>query len=77
MNGIETQPPQKDDFDWRKFQLEYRDFIDLAKMAQLIPIIGAGVGAIANYKLVQLLGTTAMNCYRMRYFDKDNKKISK
>lgn len=57
-----------DDFDWRNFQLEYRDYIDLAKMAQLIPIIGAGVGAIANYKLVQLLGDTAMNCYRMRYF---------
>ena len=57
-----------DDFDWRRFQLEYRDFIDLAKMAQLIPIIGAGVGAIANYKLVNLLGDTAMNCYRMRYF---------
>lgn len=61
-----------DDFDWRKFQLEYRDFIDLAKMAQLVPVIGAGVGAIANYKLVQLLGNTAINCYRIRYFN--NKK---
>lgn len=66
-----------DDFDWRKFQLEYRDFIDLAKMAQLIPIIGAGVGAIANYKLVSLLGDTAMNCYRMRYFSQQNPEINK
>ena len=66
-----------DDFDWRKFQLEYRDFIDLAKMAQLVPVIGAGVGAIANYKLVNLLGDTAMNCYRLRYFGKENKIISK
>lgn len=65
-----------DDFDWRKFQLEYRDFIDLAKMAQLVPIIGAGVGAIANYKLVNLLGDTAMNCYRLRYFGKENKQIT-
>ena len=62
-----------DDFDWLKFQLEYRDFIDLAKMAQLLPIIGAGVGAIANYKLVKLLGDTAMNCYRMRYFHRIEK----
>lgn len=65
-----------DDFDWRRFQLEYRDFIDLAKMAQLVPIIGAGVGAIANYKLVNLLGDTAMNCYRMRYFSHQNKEIN-
>jgi hypothetical protein len=64
----QTLSEEVDDFDWRNFQLEYRDYIDLAKMAQLIPIIGAGVGAIANYKLVQLLGDTAMNCYRMRYF---------
>ncbi|WP_255494182.1 EcsC family protein [Hufsiella ginkgonis] len=35
-------------------------------MAQLIPVIGAAVGAIANYKLVDKLGETAMNCYRMR-----------
>lgn len=65
-----------DDFDWRKFQLEYRDFIDLTKMAQLVPVIGAGVGAIANYKLVNLLGDTAMNCYRVRYFGKENKQIT-
>lgn len=68
-NYKETLSEDVDDFDWLKFQLEYRDFIDLAKMAQLLPIIGAGVGAVANYKLVKLLGDTAMNCYRMRYFD--------
>ncbi|EOR95064.1 EcsC protein [Arcticibacter svalbardensis MN12-7] len=54
------------EFDWRIFQQEYRDYIDLAKMAQLIPVIGAAVGAIANYKLIAILGETAMNCYRMR-----------
>ena len=31
-------------FDWRNFQQEYSDYIDLAKMAQLIPGIGAVVG---------------------------------
>ncbi|MBC3538588.1 EcsC family protein [Rufibacter sediminis] len=54
-------------FDWRTFQQEYRDYIDLAKMAQLIPVIGAPVGAVANYHLLKKLGTTAMNAYRMRW----------
>jgi uncharacterized protein (DUF697 family) len=59
-------PDNVDEFDWRIFQQEYRDYIDLAKMAQLLPVIGAAVGAIANYKLIAQLGETAMNCYRMR-----------
>ena len=59
-------PADAEEFDWRTFQQEYRDYIDLAKMAQLIPVIGAPVGAIANYKLIAQLGETAMNCYRMR-----------
>jgi len=53
-------------FDWRSFQQEYRDYIDLAKMAQLVPVIGAPVGVLVNYRLVKKLGTTAMNAYRMR-----------
>jgi uncharacterized protein (DUF697 family) len=61
-----TLPHDVKEFDWRSFQQEYRDYIDLAKMAQLIPVIGAAVGAIANYKLINQLGETAMNCYRMR-----------
>ncbi|SKB26720.1 EcsC protein family protein [Parapedobacter luteus] len=64
-------PDDVDSFDWRTFQLEYRDYIDLAKMAQLIPLIGAAVGAVVNYRLVQQLGTAAMNCYRMRILEKD------
>ena len=59
-------PPDINEFDWRKFQQEYRDYIDLAKMAQLVPIIGAPVGAVANYQLVKKLGRTAKNAYRMR-----------
>ena len=53
-------------FDWRRFQQEYRDYIDLAKMAQLVPVIGAPVGVIVNYRLIKKLGHTAMNAYRMR-----------
>jgi len=53
-------------FDWRNFQQEYRDYIDIAKMAQLIPAIGAPVGIVVNNKLIKKLGVTAMNAYRMR-----------
>jgi len=53
-------------FDWRSFQQEYRDYIDLAKMAQLIPVIGAPVGVLVNHRLIKKLGRTAMNAYRMR-----------
>lgn len=55
-------------FDWRNFQQEYRDYIDLAKLAQLLPIIGAPVGFVVNSRLVKKLGKTAMNAYRMRKF---------
>lgn len=55
-------------FDWRRFQQEYRDHLDLAKMAQLIPVIGAVVGVVVNYRLINKLGETAMNAYRMRYW---------
>jgi hypothetical protein len=59
-------PKDINQFDWRSFQQEYRDYIDLAKMAQLIPVIGAPVGLIVNNKLIKKLGKTAMNAYRMR-----------
>jgi len=62
-------PEDINQFDWRKFQQEYRDYIDLAKMAQLIPVIGAPVGVWVNYRLLKKLGTTAMNAYRMRLMD--------
>ncbi len=70
MNNWEVQkqslPDDIHQFDWRSFQQEYRDYIDLAKLAQLIPGIGALVGFVVNYKLLKKLGVTAMNAYRMR-----------
>ena len=54
------------DFDWRSFQQEYRDYLDLAKIAQLLPVIGAPVGFFTNRNLTSKLGKTAMNAYRMR-----------
>ncbi|NLV88207.1 MAG: EcsC family protein [Tissierellia bacterium] len=53
-------------FDWRTFQQEYRDYIDLAKLAQMLPGVGAVVGFFTNGKLIHKLGETAMNSYRMR-----------
>lgn len=57
------------DLDWQQFQQEYRDYIDLAKLFQLIPGLGAVVGAYANYRFLDRLGETAMNAYRMRLLD--------
>ncbi|MGP4107708.1 EcsC family protein [Virgibacillus sp. L01] len=54
------------DMDWRVFQQEYRDYIDLVKMLQLVPGFGAIVGAYANHNLLDTLGETAMNAYRLR-----------
>ncbi len=62
-------PTNIDEFDWLTFQQQYRDYIDLAKLAQMLPFIGAAVGAVANYKLIEKLGKTAMMSYRMRYFN--------
>ena len=56
--------------DWRVFQQEYRDYIDLVKMLQLVPGIGAVVGAYANYNLMDQLAETAMNVYRMRILER-------
>ncbi|MEP0987562.1 EcsC family protein [Ekhidna sp.] len=60
-------PDDMNAFDWRTFQLEYRDYIDLAKLLQLIPGVGAIAGALVNHKLTNKLGKTAMNAYRMRH----------
>jgi uncharacterized protein (DUF697 family) len=59
-------PADLNEFDWRTFQQEYRDYIDLVKLLQLVPGIGAIVGAYANYQLVDKLGETAMNAFRVR-----------
>ena len=65
---LDALPKSLDDFDWRTYQQEYRNYIDLAKLVQLIPVIGAPVGAIVNYKLIEQLGETARNAYRLRWF---------
>jgi len=58
------------DLDWKEFQQEYRDHIDFVKILQMMPGIGAVVGAYANYNLLDQLGETAKNCYRIRWLTK-------
>jgi uncharacterized protein (DUF697 family) len=62
------------ELDWREFQQEYRDHIDFVKMLQLVPGIGAIIGAYANYNLLDQLGETAKNCYRMRWLNEAAKR---
>jgi len=52
--------------DWEKLQLEYRDYLDIAKLLQLLPMVGAVAGGAANHSLMSKLKATAMNCYRLR-----------
>ncbi|KMT22587.1 EcsC family protein [Clostridium cylindrosporum] len=59
-------PNNYEDFDWRDFQQEYRDYIDISKMLQLLPVVGAAFGAAANYKLLNRLSYIAKNAYRLR-----------
>lgn len=52
--------------DWLQLQQEYRDTIDFRKMLQLVPGIGAVVGAWANFGLLEELGVAGMNSFRLR-----------
>ncbi len=61
---VEEQSLQQ--IDWDQFQREYRDAIDFRKTLQLIPGLGAAIGAWANYGLLDELGIVGMNCYRLR-----------
>lgn len=63
-------PDSMADFEWRQFQQEYRNYIDLAKLAQLLPVVGAPVGFVVNSQLLKKLGSTAINAYRMRWFER-------
>lgn len=57
------------EFEWKKFQQEYRDYLDISKLLQLIPGVGAIVGGYVNNKLVDKLGEQAMYSYHLRLLD--------
>ena len=67
----------KIEVDWEKLQIEYRDYMDIAKLLQLLPVVGAVAGGTANHGLMKKLKNTAMNCYRLRVMKKDteNRKL--
>lgn len=67
-NYSRNLPEDINAFDWRNFQQQYRDYLDLAKLLQLMPVIGAAVGAYVNHRLTDKLGRSAMNAYRLRIF---------
>jgi hypothetical protein len=50
--------------------MEYRDYLDIAKMLQLLPVVGSIAGGTANHKLMNRLKVNVMNCYRMRIIGK-------
>ena len=69
MSNIQfTWDPKKAGSNLKKHGISFEEartvFYD--EMAQLIPVIGAPVGIVANYSLVTKLGKMAMNAYRMR-----------
>lgn len=63
----ETIPDNPEAVDWYRFQQDYRDYLDIAKLMQMIPGVGAAVGVVVNYRLLNKLADTAIMCYRMRW----------
>jgi hypothetical protein len=76
LSRAEVAPPPPDEFDWRTYQQEYRNYIDLAKLAQLVPIVGAPVGFVVNYTMTKQLGDTSMQAYRLRRFQTSDARLS-
>ncbi|WRS26913.1 EcsC family protein [Oscillospiraceae bacterium MB08-C2-2] len=68
LEGWESNP--RPELDWEKFQTEYRDYIDLAKLLQLLPVVGSLAGGTANHNLMNRLKVNTMNCYRMRILER-------
>lgn len=64
--NVSQKFPDINSLDWRSLQQEYRDHIDLAKLFQLIPGIGAAVGVVVNHRLTGKLGNNAINAFRLR-----------
>lgn len=66
LEGLSESKLSKHDFDWEEFYLEYKRSIELPKLLQIIPGLGAIVGAWANHSFLEELGQTAMLCYEQR-----------
>lgn len=66
MSIIDNWETSREKMDWYSFQQEYRDYIDLVKLFQLMPIVGAAVGGVANHHLTGQLGDVARHVFHLR-----------
>jgi len=72
---INWQPTNREttDFEnsinWQELYREYKEKVEFKKTLQIVPGLGALVGAWSNYSLIEELGETAQNCYRLRFFN--------
>lgn len=51
---------------WREFYTEYKESIEFKKMLSFLPIVGAVFNGWGNFALLDDLGKTAQNAYRLR-----------
>lgn len=69
-NGNQTLPVSDASVEgfisWREFYAEYKESIEFKKLLSFIPIIGAVFNGWGNYSLLDDLGETAKNSYRLR-----------
>jgi len=66
MKIIDDWETSREEMDWYSFQQEYRDYIDLVKLFQLMPVVGAAVGGVANHQLTGQLGEVARHVFHLR-----------
>ncbi|CAM5270356.1 hypothetical protein BSAF29S_07189 [Bacillus safensis subsp. safensis] len=66
MEIIDDWETSREEMDWYSFQQEYRDYIDLVKLFQLMPVVGAAVGGVANHQLTGQLGEVARHVFHLR-----------
>ena len=68
--ALETRQTIAESIAWRDFYMDYKQYIEFRKLLQILPGIGAVIGAWANHSLMDDLGKTAQNAFRLRYLQK-------
>lgn len=66
MKVMDDWEVSREEMDWYSFQQEYRDYIDLVKLFQLMPVVGAAIGGVANHQLTGQLGDVARHVFHLR-----------
>ncbi|WP_081791975.1 EcsC family protein [Caldalkalibacillus mannanilyticus] len=65
-NAVFQEWSSWEDFNWEEFYMEYKQSIELLKLFQMLPGLGAVVGAVANHSFVLELGNTAILSFQLR-----------